>query len=116
MNWQSLLSVIELAGNVATELIPGGAGFAPLEAALEAAVNPFLMSIGQKQTASSEIMNVYATIIGILTTLKNVPGTPAATLTKIDGYLTAAQNGTASYLQAAGGFDPTLFTPVTPIA
>lgn len=115
-NWQSLLGVIELAGNVATTvLIPGGATFAPLEAALEQAINPFLMSIGQKQSTGDEIMIIYGTIIGILTTLKNVPGVPADTLTKIDAYLVAAQNGTATYLQASKGFDPTLFTPVTPI-
>ena len=116
-DWKSLLGVIELAANTATSLlIPGGAAFLPLEQSLEAAVNPLLMSIGTKQTTGDTIITVYGTIIGILTTLKNTPGMPAATLSKIDEYVTAAQNGTAAYLQASKGFDPTLFTPVTLIA
>lgn len=115
-DWHSLIGVIELAGNVATTvLIPGGASLAPLEASLEQAINPLLMAIGTHQTAGSTIITVYGTIIGILTTLKNVPGTPADTLAKIDAYLIAAQNGTAAYLQASQGYDPSLFQPVTPI-
>lgn len=116
-DWKSLISVIELAGNTAISiLIPGGAAFAPLLAGLEGAVNPLLQSIGTKPSASVEIMNVYATIIGILTTLKQTPGLPAETLAKIDEYVTAAQNGTAAYLQASQGYNPANYSPVTAIA
>ena len=58
----------------------------------------------------------YATIIGILTTLKQTPGLPAATLAEVDGYITAAQSGTAAYLQAQSGYNPANYTPVTPIS
>lgn len=113
---KNLLPTIELAGNVAVSLlVPGGAALAPLLASLENTVNPLLQSIGTKPSVSSEIMTVYATIIGVLTTLKATPGLPAATLAEIDGYITAAQNGTAAYLQAQSGFNPTLYQPVTPI-
>jgi hypothetical protein len=115
-DWKSLLTVIELAGNTAVSiLIPGGVALAPLLVGLETAVNPLLQSIGTKPSVSSEIMNVYGTIIGILTTLKQTPGLPQATLSKVDEYLTAAQNGTAAYLQAGLGFDPSNYAPVTPI-
>ena len=116
-SFKSLMPAIELAGNVAISLlVPGGAALAPLLSQLESAVNPLLQSIGTKPTVSSEIMTVYATLIGILTTLKATPGLPAATLAEIDGYITAAQNGTAAYLQAQSGFNPALYAPVTPIA
>lgn len=116
-DWKALMNVIELAGNVAVStLIPGGAAFAPLLASLEAAVNPLLQSIGTKPSVSSEVMTVYGTIIGILTTLKNTPGLPTATLATIDSYITAAQNGTSSYLLSSQGFDPAQFAAVTPIA
>jgi hypothetical protein len=115
-NFKTILPAIELAGNVAISLlVPGGAALAPLLTGLESAVNPLLQSIGTQPTVSSEIMTVYATIIGVLTTLKATPGLPAATLAEIDGYIVAAQNGTAAYLQAESGYNPALYTPVTPI-
>ena len=115
--FKSILPAIELAGNVAISLlVPGGAALAPLLTGLEGAVNPLIQSIGTKASVSTEIMTVYATTIGVLTTLKQTPGLPAATLTEIDGYITAAQNGTAAYLQAQNGFDPASYQPVTPIA
>lgn len=115
-DWKSLLGVVELAGNTAVSiLIPGGAAYAPLLASLESSVNPLLQSIGTKPSSSSEIMTAYGTIIGILTTLKGLPGLPADTLAKIDAYMIAAQNGTAAYLQASQGYDASLFAPVTPI-
>lgn len=115
-NLKSLLPAIEMAGNVALLATGVGAPFEPLVAGLENAVNPLLQSIGTKPTVSSEIMTVYATIIGVLTTLKATPGLSADTLTAIDGYIIAAQNGTASYLQAQSGYNPAAYTPVTPIA
>ena len=114
---KGLLSPIELAANVAISLlIPGGPALAALLASLEGAVNPLLQAIGTQPSVASETMNVYATIIGVLTALKQTPGLPTATLTLIDGYVIAAENGTAAYLQAESGFNPTAYTPVTPIA
>lgn len=113
---KALLPAIELAGNVALLATGVGAPFEPLVASLEQAVNPALLSIGTGQTVSSTIMTIYATIIGVLTTLKATPGLPADVLSQIDGYITAAQAGTAGYLQAATGFNPANYTPVTPIA
>jgi hypothetical protein len=115
-NFKTILPAIELAGNVAVSLlVPGGVALAPLLSGLENAVNPLIQSIGTKASVSSEIMTVYATIIGVLTTLKATPGLPAATLAEIEGYITAAQNGTAAYIEAESGFNPALYTPVTPI-
>ena len=114
---KSLIPAIELAGNVAvTLLVPGGAALSPLLTALENAVNPLLQSIGAPQTITSTIMNVYATIIGVLTALEETPGLPAATLATIAGYITAAQNGTAAYITAQNGYNPANYQPVTPIA
>ena len=113
---KQLLPAIELAGNVALLATGVGAPFEPLVASLEQSVNPLLQSIGTPQTVASTVMNVYATIIGILTTLKQTPGLPAATLAEVDGYMTAAQSGTAGYLQAQTGFSAANYTPVTPIA
>jgi hypothetical protein len=116
-NFKNILPAIELAGNVAISLlVPGGVALAPLLSGLENAVNPLIQSIGTKASVSSEIMTVYATIIGVLTTLKATPGLPAATLAEIEGYITAAQNGTAAYIEAESGFNPALYSPVTPIA
>lgn len=117
--WQKLkqiLPAIEMAGNVALLASGIGAGFEPLVAGLEGALNPLLQSIGSPQTVSNTLMNVYATIIAVLTTLKQTPGLPAATLSEIEAYITAAQNATAAYVQAQTGFNPANYTPVTPIA
>lgn len=115
-DWKSLLGVVELAGNTAVSiLIPGGAALAPLLSSLETSINPLLQSIGTKPSVSSEVMTVYGTIIGILTTLKQIPNLPADTIAKVDGYLIAAQNGTASYLQASQGYNAAMFAPVTAI-
>jgi hypothetical protein len=48
--------------------------------------------------------------------LKATPGLPQAELAQIDGYLIAAQAGTAAYIQAESGFNPANYAPVTPIA
>ncbi len=94
---------IEMAGNVALLASGVGAGFEPLVANLENAVNPLLQSVGTAQPITSTLMTVYATIIGVLTTLKSTPGLPAATLAQIDEYITAAQSATAAYVQAESG-------------
>jgi hypothetical protein len=111
-----LLPAIEMAGNVALLASGVGAPFEPLVAALENATQSAVQSIGEPQTVSTTLMTIYATIIAVLTTLKTVPGLPAATLTTIEGYITAAQNGTAGYVQAQSGYDASLYTPVTPIS
>lgn len=116
-DWKAFLGVAEVAANLATGiLVPGGAAFVPLEASLESAINPLLQSIGTKTSVQAEVMTVYGTIIGILTTLKQTPGLPADTIAKIDSYMIAAQNGTAAYLQDSQGFNPADYAPVTPIA
>jgi len=112
---KTLLPAIELAGNIAILATPF-AGFEPLVASLENAVNPLLQSIGSGNTIQQEVMVFYGTAIGVLTTLKATPGLPAATIATIDGYITAAQDGTAAYIQAEAGFDPSQFAPVAPIA
>lgn len=113
---KSLLPVIELAGNTAVSLlIPGGVALAPLLAQLESAVNPLVQSIGTKPSVQTEIMTVYGTLIGVLTVLQKTPGLPAATLATVNGYLTAAQNGTAAYLQAQSGYNPANYGAVTAI-
>ena len=113
---KSWLPAIELAGNVALLATGLGAPFEPLIAGLEGAVNPLLQSIGSPQSTPNLLMTIYATIIGVLTTLKQTPGLPAATLSQIDAYITAAEAGTAGYFQAQTGFNPQNYQPVTPIA
>ena len=115
-NFKKLIPAIELAGNVALMASGFGAAFVPLVQQLENAVNPALQAIGSPQTTQSALMTIYATIIGVLTVLKQTPGLPQAELAQIDGYLTAAQAGTAAYVQAESGYDPSLYTPVQPIA
>ena len=115
-NFKKLLPAIELAGNVALMATGFGAAFVPLIQQLENAVNPALQAIGTGQSAQSTIMTIYATIIGVLEVLKATPGLPAATLAQIDAYLIAAQAGTAAYIQAESGYNPSNYTPVEPIA
>lgn len=112
---KSWLPAIELAGNVALLATGFGAPLEPLVASLEGAVNPLIQSVGTHQTTANTILEIYATIIGVLTTLQQVPGLPETTLAAITGYLTAAQNGTAAYIQAEAGFNPANYQPVTPI-
>jgi hypothetical protein len=88
---------------------------AALAASLENAINPLLQNIGTKPSVATEILTVYATIIGILTTLKAQPGLPATELATIDAYMISAQNGTATYIQAQSGYNPANYTPVAPI-
>ena len=112
---KSWLPAIELAGNVALLATGLGAPFEPLVAGLENALNPLLQSIGTAPSVTGTVMNVYAAIIGVLVTLEQTPGLPAATLTQIQAYIVAAQNGTAAYVQAQQGFNPANYQPVTPI-
>lgn len=113
---KTLLPAIEMAGNIALLASGVGAPFEPLVAQLENAANPLLQSIGSGNSSQQEIMVFYATAIGVLTTMKGTAGLPASTISEIDGYILAAQNGTAAYIQAESGFNPALYQPVTPIA
>jgi len=113
---KSWLPAIEMAGNVALLASGLGTGFEPLVAQLENAVNPLLQTVGTPQPVTSTLLTVYATIIGVLTALQQVPNLPAATLAQIQGYVTAAQAGTAAYVQAESGFNPANYAPVTPIS
>ena len=112
---KAILPAIEMAGNIALLATPF-AGFEPLVAGLETATQSLVQSIGSGNTPQQELMILYGTSIGVLTTLKGQPGLPAATLTEIDGYIVAAEAGTAGYVQAESGFNPASYAPVTPIA
>ncbi len=114
-NFKQWIPAIELAGNVALTLTGYGAAFVPLVTQIENAVNPALQSIGTAQSSQGLIMTIYATIIGVLTILKSTPNLPAALIAQIEGWVTAAEAGTAGYIQAESGFNPSLYTPVTPI-
>lgn len=113
---KKLLPAIELAGNVALLATGVGAPFEPLVASLEGSVNPLLQSVGTAQPVTTTLLNVYATIIGVLTALKNTPGLPAATLSQIDEYISAAQDATAAYVSAESGFSAANYQPVSSIA
>jgi len=113
---KSWLPAIEMAGNVALLASGIGAGFEPLVAQLENSVNPLLQTIGTNQPVTTTLLTVYATAIGVLTTLENTPGLPAATLAQVQEYITAAQAATAAYIQAESGFNPANYAPVTPIS
>lgn len=113
---KTLLPAIEMAGDVALLASGVGAGIEPLVAGLEQATLPLIQSIGTTQATSTTLATFYGTAIGVLTTLKAVPGLPAATLAEIDGYIVAAEAGTAQYVQAQSGFNPANYAPVQPIA
>ncbi len=83
-NWKSLIPILESAGNVAELLIPGGAAFAPLTAALENAVNPLLASVGQGNTATTEVLAAYGAIIGVLTALQQNTKLDPSTLAYVE--------------------------------
>ncbi len=114
-NWKSLIPVLEMAGNISTLLIPGGAAFAPLETALENALNPLITSIGTGQSTSDTVLMVYATFIGVLNALKQANVAPDV-LAKITEYLAACNDAITGYTLAGKGYDPKNYQPVTPIA
>jgi hypothetical protein len=114
-NWQALIPILESAGNVAELLIPGGAAFAPLTAALEQAINPLLLSVGQGNSTTTEILAAWGALIGILATLEQDTKLDPEVLAKVTEYLTAAKKGLMGYITAGSGYDPTLYTPVAPI-
>jgi hypothetical protein len=113
--FKAILPALEMAGNVALLATPFAA-FEPLVAGLETDSQSLVNLISTKPSVQTETMALFASSIGILTTLKAQPGLPAATLTQIDGYITAAEAGTAAYIQAESGFSAANYQPVTPIA
>lgn len=117
-DWHNLIGIFEMMGNVAEAAIPGGAVFIPLTNALEQQfLNPLLMSIGQgKTTITNEIMAFYGAAIAALTILKQQTGLDPALLAKISAWILRAQNAMAEWTATGLGFDPTVYTPVSPIA
>lgn len=113
----NILSLIELALNVTLTAIPLTAAFAPLAQALEASINPLLLSIKSGQTKTQDVLTVYGTLIGIIEVLKQQTNLAPEVLAKLDEYGTAAREGTkAAILAGQQGFDPSQLTPVQPIA
>ena len=115
-NFKTWIPAIELAGNVALTLSGYGAAFVPLITQIENAANPALQAIGSGSSTTSVVMTIYATIIGVLTALKSTPNLPTELLAQIEGWVTAAEAGTAGYVTAESGYNPANYTPVTPIA
>lgn len=112
-----LLSLIELALNVTLTAIPVTAAFAPLAAALEAGINPLIASIQAGNTKTQDLLAGYGAMIALIQTLKAQTNLAPEVLTKLDEYLTAAQNGTVQALAAGTkGYDATQLAPVSPIA
>ena len=78
-NFKAWIPAIELAGNIALSLTGYGAAFVPLVTQIENAVNPALQSIGTCYSATSVVMTIYATLIGVLTvTLEQGNSQPAS--------------------------------------
>lgn len=117
-DWHSLIPIFEMAGNIALVASGVGAPFVPLANAVETALNPLLTTLGsgQKVDVTNEVMLAYGVGIATLTAMKQTTGIDPALLTKIEGYIIAAENASAAYIKAGQGFDPTTFAPVTPIA
>lgn len=117
MNWQQIVSLLELAANVTLTAIPQTTAFAPLAAALEAGINPLIASIQAGNTTQQTILAGYGAMIALIQTLKQQTNLVPEVLAKLDEYLTAAQNGTVAALAAGTkGYDPSQLTPVAPIA
>lgn len=118
-NWKTdLLPIIETMVNIAEMAVPGAQAFIPLTQAAEAALNPILLKIGTGQPVdvNTEVMAFYATAIAGWNLAKAKAGLDPATAAKIDEYIKAATNAMNAYFAAGQKFDPSEFTPVTPIA
>lgn len=114
-NWKSLIPLLETAGNAAELIVPGGAAFEPLTLALENAVNPALLAVGNGNSATNEIMAGYGGLIGVLTVLKSNTKLAPADLTKVEDQLIAAGNALSEYMTGLTGYDASAYTPLTPI-
>jgi len=96
-----------------TKTIPDGS--VNLASQIEAAFGPLIASLLNHPGKASDVLAAYGAVIGLLTSLKGSTKLDAATIDKINEYITASQNGTAGYLQAGKGYDPSLYGPTTPI-
>ena len=96
-----------------SKVIPDGS--VNLAAQIEAAFGPLIAGLLNHQGKAADVLAAYGAIIGLLTSLKGSTKLDAATIDKINEYIMAAQNGTAGYLQAGKGYDPSLYQPTTPI-
>lgn len=97
-----------------TKTIPDGS--VNLATQIEAAFGPLIAGLLSHQGTASDVLAAYGAVIGLLTSLKGNKAFNADTIDKIDEYILAAQNGTAGYIQAGKGFDPSLYGPTNPIA
>lgn len=119
MNFASILPLFQIAANaVLTVLAAQGvvpATLAPLVAAISASILPLINSIRSGQATQTDVLAGYAAMIGTLNAIKSNTGLDTATLTKIEEYIQAAQDGTTAYVKAMNGFDGTTLVPVQPI-
>ena len=121
INWQQLVSLSELGGNVALTFL-GDAGLVPVNSAaiaagVEAAVNPLLSAVQGKEPVAKDIQAGYGALIGSLGILKSKAGLDPTKLAKAEEYLAAAESGFEAYLTEQAGFNADLFTvnaPLTP--
>lgn len=116
-----LIPLIQLIVNVGL-LIAGSSGVIPansaaLAAALEAAAAPLLTALTSGGTATSqEIMAGFATVIGVLTALKNQTNLDPAILARVNQYTASSEAGVAGFLTSGKGFDPANYAAVPPAA
>jgi hypothetical protein len=118
-DFMQYLPAIEQALNIAllaaSGVIPGGPVIAQIAPALESALNALILGIRGKQVSAATYLAVLGAEIDALNALRAVPGIPADTLAKIEQYSVAIQSAIAEYMAAQKGYDPSLYTPVTPI-
>jgi hypothetical protein len=112
-NWQLLVNIAETGANVAEMAL--APELLPVTQAGEAALNPILAKISAKQPVTlTDIAAFYGPEILALNLAKN--GKDAATIAKIEEYVTAANNGAMAWVTTGTSFNATAeFTPVTPI-
>jgi hypothetical protein len=95
--------------------------YSQLALALEGAITPLfnlfkgMIGGGPQPAASDAILAGYATALGVLNALRKQPGLPQELIAKLDEYALGGQDAITGYLAASKGFDPTLFTPVSPM-
>lgn len=120
--FEQYLPAIEQGINIAllaltsTGVVPGGPLALQLASPLENALNTLIASIKSHAVNASTYLSVLGAEIDALNALKAVPGVPADTLTKINEYTIGVEGAIAEYMAAQKGYDPSLYTPVTPIA
>lgn len=116
-----IFAFIQLAFSVAqVSLTASGVEPAPLAAALTAAFNSVSTVVQGIQNGNSTVQDAQlalAALVGTLSTLKTqFPNLPAATLSQIDAYTKAAEDGLGGFAAAQKGFDVANYAPLTPVA